>query len=47
MVPFFSVPKQAVAGVLDVDSDIKAAFTEEDERGLKAVCTFLSRWLDK
>ncbi|CAL8466433.1 g5969 [Coccomyxa elongata] len=44
VVPFYH-PRDKIsipAGVLDVDSDIKAAFTEEDERGLKAICFFLS-----
>ncbi|BDA51190.1 Protein YtsP [Coccomyxa sp. Obi] len=47
VVPICDSRERLVAGVLDVDSDIKAAFTEEDERGLKAVCGVLSRWLDK
>ena len=41
MVPVWANDGTVIMGVLDVDSDIKAAFTEEDRDGLEDVCKLL------
>ncbi len=41
VVPVWVNDKSVIVGVLDVDSDFKAAFTDEDRDGLEAVCKLL------
>ena len=41
--PVFSVGGE-VLGVLDVDSNDKAAFTEVDQHGLESIVGLLSEW---
>ncbi|KAK9902734.1 hypothetical protein WJX75_004277 [Coccomyxa subellipsoidea] len=42
VIPVWANDRSVVIGVLDVDSDIKAAFTAEDTEGLEAICRLLS-----
>jgi GAF domain-containing protein len=45
VVPVFD-PRGALAAVLDIDSEIHAAFTTEDQAALEAICADLLRFSD-